>query len=103
MQIPLVQAGEVSGSAVFQEGDVPVGSLQLVLEERQSGLTIPTRTFSDGAFFFLGLRPGTYELRVDEEQLRRLDMSSTPIDVAIDPSEGRAVVEGIVIRIGREP
>lgn len=103
MQIPLVQAGEVSGSAVFEEGNVPAGSLHLVLEDRQSGVSIPTSTFSDGAFFFIGLRPGTYELRADEEQLRRLGMASAPVDVVIDPSEGLAVVEGIVIRISREP
>jgi hypothetical protein len=103
MQIPLVQAGEVSGMAVFEEGNLPAGGLYLVLEDPRSGLSIPARTFSDGAFFLMGLRPGTYTLRVDEGQLRQLGMNSTPLEVVIDPMGGRVVVEGLVIRIGRSP
>jgi hypothetical protein len=103
MQIPLVQAGEVSGTAVFEDGSVPAGGIHLVLEDPRSGLAIPTRTFSDGEFFLMGLRPGTYQLRVDDEQLRQLRMSSTPIEVVIDPSDGQVVVQGIVIRIHRAP
>jgi hypothetical protein len=103
MQIPLVQAGEVSGTAIYEDANVPAGGIHLVLEDRETGLTIPARTFSDGAFFLLGLRPGTYELRVDEEQLRQLRMSSRSHTVVIDPSGGRVVVEGLVIRIGRSP
>ncbi|UCD23374.1 MAG: carboxypeptidase regulatory-like domain-containing protein, partial [Gemmatimonadota bacterium] len=103
MQIPLVQAGEVSGTAVFGDGDLPAGGLHLILEDPQSGLTIPTRTFSDGAFFFMGLRPGRYQVRVDDAQLRQLRMSSTPIEVIVDPSAGQVVMEGIVIRLEREP
>ncbi len=103
MQIPLVQAGEVSGTAVYSDANTPAGNLRLLLEHRQTGRTIPVRTFSDGAFFFFGLRPGTYELRVDEEQLRQLRMSSAPAVVEIDPADGRSVAEGIVIQIGRTP
>jgi hypothetical protein len=103
MQIPLVQAGEVSGNAVFEDSNVPAGGLRLVLEDRQSGLTVSTTTFSDGAFFLLGLRPGSYELRVDNEQLRQLDMDSPPVEVVIDPSDGRIVIEGIMLRVGRAP
>ena len=45
------------------------------LDQKLAGRTL---TEEDGYFNFIGLTPGTYNVRLDSAQLRRLNMSSSP-------------------------
>ena len=46
------------------EGEVPVAAAQLVLRHLPTGKTRIITTFTDGAFYAIGIRPGDYELRI---------------------------------------
>ena len=56
-----------------------------------------TLTESDGYFSFVGLKPGAYTAEIDKAQLLKLDMSSSPLNLAINIKVSRDgdTVEGL--------
>jgi hypothetical protein len=99
LDIPLVMAGEVSGQVVFGPGESPAASMPLIFENEETGATIRTAAFSDGAFYYFGLRPGTYRITVPAEYLERLAMTAEVVTFRMDPATGSVMIEGLVVRI----
>jgi hypothetical protein len=53
-----------------------------------SKLVARTLTESDGYFSYLGLAPGEYEARIDTVQLKRVNMTASPLSLPFTISAG---------------
>ena len=101
LDIPIVPAGVIEGRVVRQTVDstVPVPGLRLLLRRHGSSQTVRLVTFSDGGFYLIGVKPGTYELSVDPTTLARLELSASPIGFAMPSSADGATVDGLELRL----
>lgn len=101
VDIPIVPAGVIEGRVVRQTVDstVPVPGLRLLLRRHGSSQTVPLVTFSDGGFYLIGVKPGTYELSIDPTTLARLELSAWPIGFAMPSSPDGATVDGLELRL----
>ena len=101
VDIPIVPAGVIEGRVVRQTVDstVPVPGLRLLLRRHGSSQTVQLVTFSDGGFYLIGVKPGTYELSVDATTLARLELSASPIGFAMPSSADGATVDGLELRL----
>lgn len=84
LDIPVVQAGVIEGR-VTREGR-GVGGVTLILADRRTGVRRTLVTFTDGAFYLLGVKPGQYELAVDERLLDALGVDATPLSFTLAPT-----------------
>ena len=84
LDIPVVQAGVIEGR-VTREGR-GVGGVTLVLTDRRTGARRTFVTFTDGAFYLLGVKPGDYELTVDERVLDALGADAVPLPFTLAPT-----------------
>jgi hypothetical protein len=101
LDIPIVPAGVIEGRVVRQTVDSTVGvaGLRLLLRRYGSGQTEQLVTFSDGGFYLLGVKPGSYELSVDPAVLARLGQSASPIGFTVPSLPDGATVEGLELRL----
>jgi hypothetical protein len=101
VDIPIVPAGVIEGRVLRQTVDstVPMAGLRLLLRRHGSSQTVQLVTFSDGGFYLIGVKPGTYELSVDPTTLARLELSAWPIGFAMPSSPDGATVEGLELRL----
>ena len=84
LDIPVVQAGVIEGR-VTREGR-GVGGVTLLLTDKRSGTRRTLVTFTDGAFYLLGVKPGDYELTVDERVLDALGADAAPLSFQLVPT-----------------
>jgi hypothetical protein len=84
LDIPVVQAGVIEGR-VTREGR-GVGGVTLVLTDRRTGARRTLVTFTDGAFYLLGVKPGDYELTVAERVLDALGADAVPLPFTLAPT-----------------
>lgn len=80
LQVPIAVLGEVSGK-VFTKGNKLVKEserLKIKFYNTRAQLIGETVTEADGTFSYLGLAPGKYSARFDLDQLKRLQLRSTP-------------------------
>jgi hypothetical protein len=84
LDIPIVQAGVIEGR-VTREGR-GVGGVTLILSDKRTGTRRSLVTFTDGAFYLLGVKPGEYELAVDESVLDALGADATPLPFSLVPT-----------------
>jgi hypothetical protein len=95
LDIPVLPGGVIEGSVrrsrPADQGELG-GGIVVVLRNRESGEQRALTTFSDGSFYAIGIRPGTWELAVDPDCLRVLHARAAPrtFTMAADP-EGRTV------------
>jgi outer membrane protein OmpA-like peptidoglycan-associated protein len=87
IDIPLVMAGEVDGSVTVldRNGNTSgANGLRVVLFEknRQTREVLPA--YSDGTFYKLGVRPGSYIIYPDSMQLQMLDLTTDPPYIEFD-------------------
>jgi hypothetical protein len=101
VDIPIVPAGVIEGRVVRQTVDsiVAVPGLRLLLRRHGSSQTVQLVTFSDGGFYLIGVKPGTYELSVEPGALARLELSAWPIGFAMPSSPEGATVDGLELRL----
>ena len=80
IDVPFYVGGVVEGTVLRQkQGErSPVPGLRLHLRSRDGSYEKALTAFSDGAFYEMGVPPGTYELRVDSSQLAALGAVSDP-------------------------
>jgi hypothetical protein len=62
-----------------------VAGATLELRETRSGHRRTVATFTDGAFYLLGVRPGSYELRVGARTLELLRQAAEPVTFTVLP------------------
>jgi carboxypeptidase family protein len=97
LDLPIVQAGVVEGQ-VTRDGR-GVAGVTLVLADRRSGSRRRVVTFSDGAFYVLGVKPGDYELTVEPSVLEALGAGAEPVRFTLVPSAQGLGRSGIEVRI----
>ncbi|HEX2637467.1 MAG TPA: hypothetical protein VHL81_10075 [Gemmatimonadales bacterium] len=102
VDVPMLPASEAAGRVVLGD-DAGVGGVSVLLRHLGSGATTRVTTFSDGAFYAAGLRPGEYEVSVPNEVLDLLKAAQTPVRFRVEPSPEGGVLDGVVLRLERHP
>jgi hypothetical protein len=93
--IPIVVGGVLEGRVRDPNGDSGIGGINLLLTRTETDERRRIITFTDGAFYALGLAPGEYELTVDSHQLDVLGYSAERQRFRISPdgAESQPAVE----------
>jgi hypothetical protein len=99
LDIPIVQAGVVEGQVVRAEGRGGVGGVTLLLTESKRGTQRTVTSFSDGAFYMLGVKPGDYELTVAPQVSAALGVRAEPLRFTLAPTAQGVGRSGIEIRL----
>jgi hypothetical protein len=101
VDIPIVPTGVIEGRVVRQTVDstVAAAGVRLLLRRHGSSQTEQLVTFSDGDFYLIGVKPGTYELSVDPRVLARLGQSARPIGFTMPATTDGATVDGLELRL----
>ena len=96
VNVAIVEAGVIDGRVMgLVDGrQVVLGGVALLLTG-PDGSTQRLRAFSDGGFYAMGLRPGTYVLTLDNPATER--WSAAPLEFTVMPIPGGAIVEGLEI------
>jgi hypothetical protein len=94
--VPIVSVGEVSGMVYMISGQTMKGQARVTLQiyDEKGEKVAETLSEFDGYFSYLGLKPGKYIIRVDEEQLNKLNYQSTP---AVYPIDIKISTEGDIV------
>ncbi|HLN73606.1 MAG TPA: hypothetical protein VK205_09945 [Prolixibacteraceae bacterium] len=94
IEVPIFVMGEAAGTVY--KGSVGLGRI-LICIYRDSRLIARTLTESDGYYSYLGMKPGKYTVRIDPEQLKKINMVSTPekIEVTYSNSVDGDIKDGL--------
>jgi hypothetical protein len=89
------EVGEVSGTVTLNESGL--GRIIVNIYNISNALVSRVITESDGYFSYIGLVPGKYKAQVDQAQLLKLHMTSSPFSTTftIKSSKEGDVVEGL--------
>ncbi|SYZ72892.1 exported hypothetical protein [Candidatus Zixiibacteriota bacterium] len=84
IQIPVVTAGEVTGTVdrKIPDGKVGVGGIKVMIVSEATGKELSITTFNNGEYYYLGLVPGMYRAYLDREQLEKYGYVSEPADIS---------------------
>jgi hypothetical protein len=108
LDIAVTPSVELAGRVVrvTPDGDVPVAHAELELWDPRAGEGRSIRTFSDGEFYELGVKPGSYELRVAPGSLDGLGLLPEhdvyPVEVRLG-ADGPEPVTVRLLRAGGAP
>jgi outer membrane usher protein FimD/PapC len=84
LNLPLV-TGAVLEGRVIRDG-APMPGVTLVLTNTSNGKATSVPTFTDGSFYVLGVKPGTYTLEVDARDLAARRLVGTTLTVTAQPN-----------------
>lgn len=96
VELPVVRAGELEG-VVYQQAEdgesevAPYVMLNLI--DRQQKVAATTRSEFDGYYLFTDVKPGQYQLRVDEAYVDRRELK--PSEQRVEFSSQGDVIEGV--------
>jgi hypothetical protein len=101
--VPIISLGEVSGMVYLNKDNATKGQGRITIQiyDTLGKKVAETLSESDGYFSYLGLKSGDYIVRVDEEQLSKLNYQSSPAmyQFAIKISVDGDIVEGLDFKI----
>ncbi|HYT04708.1 MAG TPA: hypothetical protein VEM13_07485 [Gemmatimonadales bacterium] len=107
LDIPIERAGVIEGRVLrTAAGRLPpqgVGGVTLALTDRRTGARRSFVTFSDGAFYAMGVKPGDYELTVDPRVLDVLNATAAPLRVTLTPGVSGVGAAGLEITLTPKP
>jgi cell division protein FtsN len=86
IELPIMVAGEATGIVTLLKNGEKKGLGRIILGFYTGNLKPAGKTLTedDGYFSYLGLAPGSYIVRIDTAQLRRLGMKSDPLSIKFD-------------------
>jgi hypothetical protein len=100
VDIPFVQTVEAMGEVRLAPEGTPVAGIHVMLEPQDGSEPYIARTFSDGAFYLMGIRPGVYRVTITPTARAAFGLKSD--DLLIEVVRGQTTVaEGIVLRVRR--
>jgi len=101
IDIPFFASGIVDGTVLKFEGGIATAIPGLSLEIKSVGSSFEktVNVFEDGSFYYMGLPPGEYTIKVDSSQLSILDLESDPpvLTFNVEPTKQGDYVEGLKI------
>lgn len=104
LDLPVVPGGVVEGRIIRETatGPLGVGGVTIFITNRKTGTRRSILTFSDGAFYAMGIKPGEYEITVAEAVAQRLRITADPVGFTMGSSrDGESVSDlAIVLRPG---
>jgi hypothetical protein len=105
LDIPVVPGGVVEGRVIRETttGPLGIGGVTIYITERKTGNRVSTVTFSDGAFYTLGLKPGDYEITVAEAVEQRLLVTSEAIRFTMPSSRDGETVADLELVLKPQP
>ncbi|HUL68694.1 MAG TPA: hypothetical protein VLT17_00465 [Gemmatimonadales bacterium] len=105
LDLAIAPGGTIDGRVLREtiEGMKGMGGVPLVLTDLKTGRTRSLTTFSDGAFYAIGIKPGDYQLTVSPQILTRLSMAAQPIRLNMPAVMDGASVTGLDIQLTSIP
>ncbi len=105
LDIPIVQAGVIEGRVTREVGGrrQGVGGVTLILTDRRTGKRRAFSTFADGDFYALGIKPGDYDLSVDDRVLEALSATAPPLRLTLVPTADGVGASGLEILLRSKP
>jgi len=105
LDLAIAPGGTIDGRVLREtiEGMKGMGGVPLVLTDLKTGRTRSLTTFSDVAFYAIGIKPGDYQLTVSPQILTRLSMAAQPIRLSIPVVMDGASVTGLYIQLTSIP
>ena len=90
VDFPVVTAGEIDGIAYFRNEEIsqPTRDVLIQLLDQSGEIVQEARSQYDGFYLIDLIRPGTYTLRVDPEQLARLELPPVPSRTVVIGRDG---------------
>jgi len=82
--LPLVTGAVLEGRVVY--AGTPFPGATLVLTNTANGKQTSIATFTDGSFYVLGVKPGTYTLAVDARDLTARRLTGTTLRITAQPN-----------------
>jgi len=101
IEVPFLQTVEVSGTVQLEPERTPLGGVEVVLEPLDDGPTYRAPVFSDGGYYLMGVRPGTYRVSLSPRVAERLHLITDPVRLVIPISPTVTAVEVDVLRARR--
>jgi hypothetical protein len=86
IDIPFYGANEISGNVhrVSENLRSPLSGIKVHVEGIDNDQNLTLRTFSDGAFYYFGLRPGKFKIYINKIQLVGIHCVSEPHEIEIE-------------------
>ena len=93
--IPVISVGEINGMVYL--GSRGQGRVTLQIIHEKGNKIAETLSEFDGYFSYLGLKPGKYTVRIDPEQLKKLNYKALPKvhQITIKVSEYGDIIDGL--------
>jgi hypothetical protein len=102
--VVIVPGGVVEGTVTDERGaGRPIAGARVQLREIGGRRLLESRTFSDGGFSFLGVKPGRWTAVLATEDLATLGASATPVPFEVRAMENGDRVLGLQIRVRATP
>ncbi|MCD4679370.1 MAG: hypothetical protein K8S00_03180 [Bacteroidales bacterium] len=99
VDVPIISVGEVSGMVYMNNNNNlnGIGRVTIQIWDKKGDKVAETLSERDGYYSYLGLKPGDYIIRVDEEQLANLNYQSAPLvkNISVKVSVDGDIVEGV--------
>jgi hypothetical protein len=94
---------EISGFVTLDGEGLP--GVPVILRNLATGATLSLTTFSDGAFYKLGVPPGDYELNVPDAYLEQFRAMVTSLIVSIPtgPAAASVQLDDLLLQLERLP
>ena len=98
IDIPLYHAGIIEGRVLRQvstDQTQAVSGLRMLLLQADGKYEMTFTTFFDGLFYSMEIPPGNYILKPDPEQLKKMNVKTTPgsYSISIEPAGQGQLVE----------
>lgn len=99
LDLPVVPGGVVEGRVVRETATGPqgIGGVTIFITDRRSGQRRSTVTFSDGAFYAMGVKPGQYEITVADAVAQRLRITAETVRFIMGPGRDGETVSGLEV------
>jgi len=90
VEIPVTVRGEAAGTVVLEDNGSRTGMDRIIVDFYNSSGMLMTKvlTEDDGYYSYFGFAPGSYYVRVDTAQIRKLKMISAPDSLSFNIMKG---------------
>lgn len=102
IEIPFYIAGEIDGSVFrkFEDSKSPVAGIKININDSNNEKVVTLSTYSDGTFYYFGLKPGSYTASIEKDHLDILGIKKDvkPFKFTVKPKEnGDIITDAIFI------